>query len=294
MKPKLLFYGLLLAVAAGCRPKSSALPAGNPAVRTYVAHGIIQRLAPDFHAATIKHDAIAGYMGAMTMDFPVRDTNELVGLAPNDEITFQLVVTTNDDWIEGVRFIAHHLSEATNGVVTFHAETAELKPGDLLPDYTFTGEDGRPLRFSDFRGSAVAFTFFFTSCPLPDFCPRMNKNFFEARRLITTLTHSPANWELLSISFDSDFDKPAVLAAFGNYYRENDTNHWLFAVAAPQTLAGLAPQVDLHFWREAGSISHNLRTVVVDPTGKIFRQFDGNNWTPEELAGALLQAAQKK
>jgi cytochrome oxidase Cu insertion factor (SCO1/SenC/PrrC family) len=36
---------------------------------------------------------------------------------------------------------------------------------------------------------------------------------------------------------------------------------------------------------------HNLRTVVVDPQGRIFRQFDGNQWTPRELADAILTAA---
>jgi len=40
-----------------------------------------------------------------------------------------------------------------------------------------------------------------------------------------------------------------------------------------------------------GSISHNLRTVVLDPGGKIYRQFDGNEWTPKELARALMEAA---
>jgi len=45
----------------------------------------------------------------------------------------------------------------------------------------------------------------------------------------------------------------------------------LFAVAPTNTLAGLAPNVDLRFWREAGSISHNLRTVVLDTNGKIFQ-----------------------
>jgi len=63
----------------------------------------------------------------------------------------------------------------------------------------------------------VAFTFFFTSCPLPDFCPRMNRNFFEARKLIQSQTNAPSNWEMLSISFDSDFDKPEILTGFGNF-----------------------------------------------------------------------------
>jgi cytochrome oxidase Cu insertion factor (SCO1/SenC/PrrC family) len=44
--------------------------------------------------------------------------------------------------------------------------------------------------------------------------------------------------------------------------------------------------------REGKSImSHNLRTVVLDPQRRIFREFDGNNWTPQQLADAMLEAA---
>jgi cytochrome oxidase Cu insertion factor (SCO1/SenC/PrrC family) len=68
----------------------------------------------------------------------------------------------------------------------------------------------------------------------------------------------------------------------------------VFAVASTNTLASLAPKVDLNFWREGGSISHNLRTVVLDPNGKIFKQFDGNDWTPQQLADATIEAARQK
>ena len=298
MRLKFLSLGVLLAVA-GCGQKPESPPPQSPAVpasavKTYDVRGVIQQISPDLHKATIKHEQIPGYMAAMTMDFTVKNTNELAGLAPNDEVTFKLAVTENDDWIEGLQFVAHHITEVTDHTFTFHVPTPELKPGDVLPDYEFTGEDGKPFQFSDFRGSAVAFTFFFTSCPLPEFCPRMNKNFAEARDLIRQQTNAPTNWELLSVSFDPDFDKPEVLAGFGNFYRNNDTNRWRFAVASTNTLAGLAPKVDLHFWREAGSISHNLRTVVLDLDGKIFCQFDGNDWTPEELAAAIIKAARVK
>jgi cytochrome oxidase Cu insertion factor (SCO1/SenC/PrrC family) len=52
--------------------------------------------------------------------------------------------------------------------------------------------------------------------------------------------------------------------------------------------------VDLNFWRANGSISHNLRTVVLDGAGKITRQFDGNDWMPQQLAAALRAAAEGK
>jgi len=152
-------------------------------------------------------------------------------------------------------------------------------------------EDGRQVQFSDFRGEAVAFTFFFTRCPLPTYCPLMNRNFAAARDLILSKPNAPTNWELLSISFDPEYDTPQVLASFGGFYRNGNPAHWLFAAATTKTLAALAPGLDLMVVHQGSSISHNLRTVVLDPKGRIYCQFDGNQWTPQELADALLSAA---
>lgn len=273
-------------------PATPANPATNAvAGKTYDLHGIIQAIPPDRKNVTIKHDAVADYMPAMTMELPVHDTNELAGLAPNDEIACKLRVTDTEDWLEEVRFIAHHITASSNGVVTIHVPSQQLQPGEPMPDFAVTGEDGRRWHFSDFHGQALAFTFFFTACPLPEFCPRMNKNLAATRTLLQSATNGPANWQLLSISFDSEFDKPELLGNYGNFYRGADTNRWLFSVADPNTLAGLAPKVGLNFWRESGTISHNLRTVVLDAQGNFYKQFEGNSWTAEELAQAIREAA---
>jgi protein SCO1/2 len=295
MKIRPVFTGLLLVALAACTKESAppAPPPQSPAAKTYDARGVIQAISDDLRSVTIKHEAISNYMGAMTMDFPVRDTNDLNGLAANDEIEFKLRVTDNDDWVENLRFVSHHIGEVTNNTVVFHEAMAELKPGDPLPDFGFTDENGRSIHFSDFHGHAVAFTFFYTACPLPDYCPRMNKNFYETRKILLADTNAPANWQLLSISFDSDFDKPEILTAYGNFYRGGDPDRWRFAVASTNTLAELAPKVDLHFWRDSGAITHNLRTVVLDTNGRFFRQFDGNDWTPEELAKVIAAAARQ-
>ena len=288
MKPIILFCGLLLAFA-GCKPAST--PPSTPATtnQTYAVRGVIQQIPADHRHVTVKHEKIPGYMAAMTMDFSVRDTNALTGFAPGDEISFTLVVTDDDDWIENLKRTGK--VGAVSGPPGWTAVESELAVGDTLPDYEFTSETGRPVKFSDFRGGAVAFTFFFTSCPLPEYCPRMNKHFAEARSLLLADTNAPSNWEFLSISFDSSFDSPQVLSSYANLYRGTNADHWLFAVASTNTLASLAPKVDLNFWRENGTISHNLRTVVLDGSGKIFKQFDGNDWTPQQLADALRDAA---
>ena len=265
-------------------------------LKSYSASGVVEKLTPDRHTATINTDKIPDYMEAMTMDYPVPNTNELDGISAGDKISFTLVVSNDTDWIQGVHRTGHSNAGMTNSMpmqmnMSHGATMTELNDGDLLPNGALTSEDGREIHFSDFRGEALAFTFFYTRCPLPNYCPLMNRNFAAARKLIVSKPDAPTNWEFLSISFDPDSDTPQTLAAYGGYYRDGDPHHWLFASAPTNTLAVLAPALDLMVIREGASISHNLRTVVLDPRGRIYREFDGNQWTPEQLANAVTQAA---
>lgn len=281
----LAVFVLMLAGSAFAMPMASAA-----STNSYAASGVVIRIAPGGHTATIHNQTIPGYMMEMTMDFPVRNTNELTGIAPGDKITFNLVVTKSDSWIRDIHRTGHSDEATTN---TAPPMTVELNAGDLLPDGTLTDEDGRQIHFSDFRGQALAFTFFYTRCPLPNFCPLMNRNFANARDLISSTPGAPTNWEYLSISFDPQNDTPAMLTSYASLFRGQNQGHWLFAAASTNTLATLAPALDLMVFHESDSISHNLRTVVLDPKGRIYRQFDGNQWTARDLADAVMAAAKE-
>ena len=256
----------------------------------YPVHGVVQKIDSDRRHVTVKHEKIPGYMMAMTMDFSVHDTNVLNQVAPGDEIDFTLSVTADDDWVENIRRTG---KSGVSALPAVQFNVPELQVGEEMPAAEFTGESGQVVHLADYRGQAVAFTFFFTSCPLPEFCQRMNKNFAEARKLLRADTNAPGNWQFLSVSFDPGFDRPENLRLYANLYRGDDTNRWLFAVASPETLRVLGPRLDFHFWRENGTLSHNLRTVVLDPHGRIAAQFDGNEWTPAQLAQALREAARR-
>ena len=85
-----------------------------------------------------------------------------------------------------------------------------------------------------------------------------------------------------------------MLSNYGSVYRGGDADRWFFASASEKTLANLAPNLDLMIMRENGNImEHGLRTVVLNAQGRIFRQLDGNKWTPQELANAILEAARR-
>ena len=286
-----LCFPLLLLLATALHGICSETNIVEDSAKSYAARGVIKKIAADHRQVTIHHQAIPNYMMEMTMNFPVKKTNELDGLSAGDQITFTLIVRENDDWIENIHRVGHVAETPAKTIAMPFDMPPELKPGDLMPDGELLAENGRHIHFSDFHGRAVAFTFFFTRCPLPDYCPLMNRNFATAQKLILSTPNAPTNWQFLSISFDPGFDTPEMLSSYAGFYRTGDASHWLFAVASTDVLTNLAPRLDLMIMHEGNSISHNLRTVVLDSNGIIYRQLDGNEWTPKELADAVLGAA---
>jgi protein SCO1 len=264
--------------------------------RSFLARGIVRNLGSDGKTVVVRHEDIPGFMPKMTMEFDTRATNELAGLKPGDAITFNVRATEEESWIENIRPATTNdmapLPPPESSAALLHI--AKMKPGDVLPDTDLLAEDGRALKLSDFKGQALAFTFIFTRCPLPDFCPRMNQHFNRAREILLRQTEGPANWQFLSISFDPGFDKPEVLTRYAYSYRGQNTNRWLFASASSTVMEFMSSQLDFRFANEGGSFVHNLRTVVLDRQRRVYRQFDGNKWKAEELAQAITEAARAR
>jgi cytochrome oxidase Cu insertion factor (SCO1/SenC/PrrC family) len=48
------------------------------------------------------------------------------------------------------------------------------------------------------------------------------------------------------------------------------------------------------FWSENGTISHNLRTVVVDASGRVQKVFTDNEWQPADLVLEMKMAMEAK
>lgn len=289
-----LFASLILGLSACGPDPGSAPPVSAAAEREFTVRGEVQDIPPGSGALLIQHDAIPGYMPRMTMELTLLHTNDAAGLQVGDRIEFRLVARREDHFIDRIRVLSQATPAAETAARVLPSDgVPELRVGDPMPDVELLTEHDRRIRLSSFRGQVVAFTFFFTRCPLPDYCPRMNRNLLEARNILLSQPGSPREWTLLSLSFDAEFDRPPVLAAHARGYRGPDEQHWTFGVVEAPALAVLRPALDLKVAREQGSFAHNLRTVVVDPIGNVFRQFDGNRWTPADLAAAITEAAAK-
>lgn len=71
---------------AAARPSGPVASASAPIVRS--ARGVIKSISADGKTLTIKHEAIPGYMAAMTMPFDVARPALSAGLKAGDAIAF--------------------------------------------------------------------------------------------------------------------------------------------------------------------------------------------------------------
>lgn len=284
--------------SAGSGPPAEAPRTGQgpvpPAIRTFEVTGEVKELQPGSRTLLVRHEEIPGYMSAMTMPLEVKDTNELAGLRAGDRISFRLVDTGDEAWIEGLTKLASASPAAPPRTphVRLVRDVEPLREGDLMPDYRFTNELGQAVSLGQFRGRAYAFTFIFTRCPLPTFCPRMALNFSEVCRKLNTRPDAPTNWHLLTISFDVDFDTPERLRDYARRYNYEATR-WSFLTGAMIDIDAITEQFGLMFTRDATGVNfnHTLRTVVIDAAGRIHKIFVGNEWKSDELVEEICAAA---
>jgi protein SCO1 len=286
----------LASVLVGCdQPAPASRPAtpSAPPPQMFAVKGMVRELDPAHRSVRIEHEAIPGFMPQMTMPLEVKDTNELAGLLVGDAVSFRMLVTDQEGWIDQIARIA-----PTNVTLKPHPRPAvretrlveSLKVGDPVPDYRFTNELGRAISLSQFKGRALALTFIFTRCPYPNFCPRMSGHFQEVCRKLAGRADGPKNWHLLSISFDPDYDTPPVLKAYAERY-QYDSSHWNFATGAMIDVDAITEQFGMFFAPEGPFFSHNVRTAVIDPQGRVRRIFPGNDWTVDDLVAEMVKAA---
>jgi protein SCO1 len=294
MKTRMLLGVVAAGLLVACG-ESAAEPGAQPdqpgaTIRTFAATGVVRELKADGRTVVVTHEAIANYMDAMTMPFKVKEPGELAGLRTGDTIRFCLRVTDTESWIDQISKTGRTPGEQSQAARPPAAAAAAAKPRHPLLDYPFTNELGQAVRLSDFRGQALAITFFFTRCPIPDYCPRLSKNFEEASQQLRTMPGGPTNWHFLSVTFDPEFDTPSVLKAYGERY-QYDPKHWSFLTGPKEKISELASGSDVKLERESGFINHNFRTLIIDAAGHLLMVFPTSGNLSDAIVAEVLKAA---
>jgi protein SCO1/2 len=281
-----------LVAALGCAKSEAPKPAAAPAGRPYPFKGVVVSVDAAASKVIVRHEEIRGYMDAMTMPFSVAEPKMLAELRPGDEIEAKLVVGEKSSRLEGIVVSRHGTAASTQ---TIPEQGPYGRPGDAAPATVLTGQDGKSFSLADFKGKAVALTFIFTRCPLPEFCPRMNAQFAEMEAVLAKEPALYGRTRLLSVSFDPEHDTPGVLREYRERFLKGVKGvapaHWTFATGTPDRIKEFATFFGLTYLKSGEQFVHSLATAVITPDGKVFNIRRGNDWEPPAVVEDLRKAA---
>jgi len=272
---------LAVLVVVGCRSR-----AVGPEER-YPIKGKVVSVDKRGSTVTIAHEDIPDLMDAMTMPFDLKDRRLLDQLAEGDGIQATLVVAGRQSWLENVVVTRETVDPSGIG----KAETrVEPKPGDEVPDFQLTDQNGKRIGFHQYRGRVVVLTFIYTRCPLPDYCPLMTDNFAQIGKALKAGSESKPQIQLLSITLDPEYDTPKVLREYAAQHSEG-SRQWDYATGTKDEIKQMATYFGMQYWTEGDQVIHGLRTAIVGADGKLLKLYRGNDWKPEEIISEIRNAA---
>ncbi len=255
--------------------------------KRYEMTGQVLAVHADRGELTIKHDDIPGYMPGMTMNFPVEAGTLMLGREPGEVIAATLEVDGLIGRIVALRRTGMApLPETTNEVAM---AGGILEPGDAMPDAALVDQTDRRRSLSEWRDTPVLVTFIYTRCPLPNYCPLMDRHFVSLQRSVAADPTLAGQLQLISISFDSEYDTPEVLAAHAKTLGA-DTATWTFLTGDRVTVDRLAGRFGVGVIRGPEGeteITHNLRTALFAADGTMVAIYPGSDWAPRTVLADL-------
>jgi protein SCO1/2 len=270
----------------------AACGAPPPEARTFRLTGLVLGVNADREQLTVRHDDIDGYMPGMVMSFPVAETSLLVGREPGELIEATLEVTNAIGRLTAVTRTGFRELPAEANLV---AAGPPLEPGEEVPDTAFIDQQDRRRLLSEWHGRVTLLTFIYTRCPLPNFCPLMDRHYQRIQETILREGALADRVRLISISFDPEHDTPTVLAAHAAQLGANP-DVWTFLTADRATIDRFAGRLGVGLIRPPDSteITHNLRTVLMGADGRVARVYSGNEWTPAQALTDLRAEAGRR
>jgi protein SCO1 len=285
---KLLFFLLpVFLLLSGCHQTTT--PSATSPTKTFAIRGKV--VSTDATHVTLDHDAIPGFMEAMTMPYNVKDPGTLSELHPGDHITARL--TTQQD-------AAGFLNPTLDNIVVTAQARPDYKPtvqyhvpqaGDAIPNFALLNQDGHTIHLDQFKGQVVLLTFIYTRCPFDDYCPRMNRNFATINKALSADPATHSKTHLISISFDPTYDTPKVLRSYGSSYAGHTFTNWDFAVPSQKDLAAVTQFFNVGITGEGATLNHSLSTIIIGKDGKVAAWYPTNDWDPAAITTQVKQLA---
>jgi protein SCO1/2 len=283
----LLLLAIVSILSPACRPRAT-----GPEQR-YPIKGKVVNVDKRGSAVTVAHEAIPGYMDAMTMPFKLKDPSLLDVMADGDRLQATLVVAGLRSWLEDVVVVSESADTSASA-----ANSLEPKPGDQVPGFSLVNQDGKRITLGQYRDRALVVTFIYTRCPLPDYCPLMTEYFIEIEKSLAAEPELYTKTHLLSVTVDPEYDTPKVLREYAARELEAHMNsgkpnfaHWELATGSKDEVKRVATFFGMQYWQDGDQVIHSLRTAVIGPDGRLVKLYPGNEWKPQEVIAELHRIA---
>jgi protein SCO1/2 len=287
---------LAFVVLAGCHSgQNSDTQSNNGAgVTVYHLRGKVVSTDAVHGIVVLDHEAIPGFMEAMTMPYQLKDPSIVSELNPGDVITADVLVSKSAEEtvvLDHIVVVAQARPDYKPAVF-YHVPAA----GDKVPDFSLRNQDGRKIHLGEFKGKMLLLTFIYTRCPLPNFCPLVTHNFAVIDSQLAANPKLYAKTHLLCVSFDPEHDTPERLRAYGATYIGSDAKnafaHWDFAAPDKAALLEMAKFFDVGITHGADdTITHTLSTTLIGADGKVVQFYPGNEWTPDQVMTDVKKSA---
>lgn len=246
-----------------CGPRELAYPVTGTVIEVRSATEIV-----------VAHDEIPGFMAAMTMPFTVADS---AGLDRGDVIAGTLRV--------GDKTVLDEVRVTKEAI----EEPPDLAPGEAVPVGAVFPETpvvlavGSPITIGRGQGFPLALTFFYTRCPIPEYCPLTVARFQALQAVL------PDGARLLAVTLDPSHDSRGVLREFGEASGAVP-GKWDLGRVPDEVLVGVAEKAGLATAGKGLGITHDLVLVVLDADGRVLRRYRDMAWDQAEVVALLTPA----
>lgn len=173
--------------------------------------------------------------------------------------------------------------------IASNALAAESTP---IPNFKLVNHLGRSLELHDLKGKYVLLSFVFTRCPISEMCPRtfsLSRDLIEKWKGLPTWRRTGFPIHVLAVTLDPNFDSPEIMKSKMEE-RGLDPDHFTFVTSDEKTLSELASEFNVVGIPSGGTISHNMKTILLSPLMVPIREFMDNEWTPEEVLNTIRKS----
>lgn len=163
--------------------------------------------------------------------------------------------------------------------------------GEYLPPFALYNQDGKLVTNKSLNGRTLVMNFIFTRCLVATMCPAATARMARLQREIDEA--GLTGIELISVSFDPEYDTPGILRLYGEQ-RGIDFKNFMFLTGKQQTINDLLKQMGILVIEEDDTLNHTIATLLISDMGKILYRKDGSRWSTRDFLDRLKELDKRK